>query len=109
MTKENVIKEVITKIRTLGMFEEMNDEQIKLFIDEAVHVILSRRFPFGRKEGEVNFPGEFLQNAFVITKYLLFKQGAEGQTFHSENDIGRAYESSYVPESMLDNIIPMVK
>lgn len=107
MTKEDVANEVMFKIRTLGIFEEMNDEQIKLFIDEAIHVILSRRFPFGRTE--MDFPKEFLQNAFVITKYLLFKQGAEGQTFHSENDIGRAYESSYVPESMLDNIIPLVK
>lgn len=35
------------------------------------------------------------------TVYKLNKRGAEGQTSHSENSIGRVYESADLPTSML--------
>ena len=43
-----------------------------------------------------------------IAVYLYNKQGAEGQTAHSENGISRTYESADVPESMLRGIAPFV-
>ena len=36
-----------------------------------------------------------------ITVYLLNKRGAEGESSHSENGIGRSYESADVPPSLL--------
>lgn len=35
------------------------------------------------------------------TVYFLNKRGAEGQTAHSENGIGRSYETGDIPASML--------
>ena len=36
-----------------------------------------------------------------ITVYMLNKRGAEGESSHSENGIGRSYESADVPPSLL--------
>jgi hypothetical protein len=38
---------------------------------------------------------------------LFNKQGAEGQTSHSENGITRQYEEGDIPHSQLKQIIPM--
>jgi hypothetical protein len=43
-----------------------------------------------------------------IASYLLNKQGAEGETRHSENGIDRTYETADVPPSMLTSVIPFV-
>lgn len=61
-----------------------------------------------------------LRNSNVVeTKYLgvqlrmalefFNKQGAEGQTGHSENGIGRTYEASDVSPSLIGQVVPIVK
>lgn len=39
--------------------------------------------------------------------YLVNKRGAEGETSHSENGIGRVYENADLPASMLRAVTPM--
>ena len=37
---------------------------------------------------------------------LYNKRGAEGEKAHSENGVSRTYESSWVSQQLLDEIIP---
>ncbi len=43
-----------------------------------------------------------------IAAYLLNKQGAEGESRHSENGVDRTYESADIPSSMLSSVVPYV-
>jgi hypothetical protein len=44
-----------------------------------------------------------------IAIYLYDKQGTEGQTSSSENGMNRGYESAGIPNSYVQDIIPMAR
>lgn len=83
-----------------------SDDVLLAYLDIAGRKIINRAYPYGTEETEVPSRYEFLQ--CEIAAYMLNKRGAEGQTAHSENGISRSYESSDVPESLLNAITPMV-
>jgi hypothetical protein len=56
-----------------------------------------------------DLPGRYGGKQVEIAVYLYSKMGAEGQTAHSENGISRSYESADIPDSMLRDIVPLVK
>lgn len=39
---------------------------------------------------------------------LLAKQGAEGETSHSEPEVSRTYENAYISSSVFNNVFPYV-
>lgn len=51
-------------------------------------------------------PSKYDYRQCEIAAFLLNKRGAEGQTAHSENGVGRSYEGGNIPASMLDDITP---
>lgn len=71
----------------------------------AGYEILSRCYPFGYEVCE-KVPRCYEMLQCKIAAYLINKQGADGQTSHSENGISRTYESGGVPESLLGQITP---
>lgn len=68
--------------------------------------IMERCYPFGYKD-DAAVPSRYCLLQCKIAAYLINKEGAEGQTAHSENGVSRSYESGGVPESMLGQITPM--
>lgn len=68
--------------------------------------IMERCYPFGYKD-DATIPKRYELLQCKIAAYLINKEGAEGQTSHSENGVSRSYESGGVPESMLNQITPM--
>ena len=68
--------------------------------------IMERCYPFGYKANQ-DVPERYGVLQCKIAAYLINKEGAEGQTAHSENGVYRTYESGGVPESMLSQITPM--
>lgn len=72
----------------------------------AKSAILSCRFPTG------DFPDElekrYLDLQYRIALDLYNKDGAEGELSHSENGISRSYESSWISEQLLREVIPIV-
>jgi len=40
--------------------------------------------------------------------YITNKIGAEGQLSHSENGVSRQYESSWISEQLLSEVVPIV-
>ena len=66
--------------------------ELHTYLQIAEQEILERCYPFGYEHCDgVPKRSEVLQ--CKIAAYLINKQGAEGQTSHSENGISRSYES----------------
>ena len=83
---------------------EWSDDVLNQYLLIAGEKILNRAYPYDDTARDVPRRYGYLQ--CDIAAYLLNKRGSEGQTSHSENGISRAYESAYVPKSMLDEVIP---
>jgi len=87
--------------------EVADDSVLSELLEQAGAIVLNRRFPFGYpKDAVVPYQYERVQVAIALE--LFSKQGAEGQTAHSENGISRSYEAGDVSPSLLKQIIPMV-
>ncbi len=69
-------------------------------------IVLNRRYPFGPPDTAV-VPAMYEHIQLQIAVELFSKMGAEGQTGHSENGIGRTYEAADVSPSLLKRIVPV--
>lgn len=91
------------KLRTGG-----KDEVLLLdCLESAKSAILSRRYPYGEWPEELE--SRYLDLQFRCAMDLYNKIGAEGETSHSENGVSRGYESSWISESLLQEVTPVVK
>lgn len=90
----------------LGLTDTSEDQLLLTFLSLAEEKILERLYPYDGEKKEL--PQRYNGKQLEIAVYLYNKQGAEGQTAHSENGISRTYESADVPESMLRGIVPFV-
>lgn len=75
-------------------------------LDSAKAAILTRRFPFSEWPEDVEARYKDLQ--FRIAMDLYNRIGAEGQTAHSENGISRTFDSSWISDELLSEIVPKV-
>ena len=85
---------------------EWADDVLTSYLAIAGEKILNRAYPYDDTVKEIPRRYGYLQ--CEIAAYLLNKRGAEGQTAHSENGVGRSYGSADVPEAMLSEIVPHV-
>ncbi len=99
------------KIR-LEITNQEQDELLVELLESAKFAILSRRYPYGNfpidEIGPLIMETRYLDLQLRIAVYLYNKMGAEGQIAHSENGISRSYESSDIPESLLNEVTPLV-
>ena len=97
------------KLQTLKLLTgatDSEDDLLLTLLSLAEGKILERLYPYDHSKETV--PTRYVGKQIEIAVYLYNKQGAEGQTVHSENGISRTYESADVPESMLRGIAPFV-
>lgn len=87
-----------------AMVEEDNEDILLAFLRIAAGHVLRRAYPFRADVSEV--PEKYQTAQLEIAVYLYNKQGAEGETAHSENGVNRTYESASVPDSLLKSITP---
>lgn len=85
-----------------------NDEDnlLSLLLETAGNKLLERLYPYDSSKTVV--PVRYQTKQIEIALFLYNKQGAEGQTSHSENGINRTYENADIPESLLQGITPFV-
>lgn len=103
-------KTMIQKVKTLS--PKTSEEAISVYLEMSVQAILNKLYPFSGSEEyyeEDGLPRKYEPLAIRICVYLIRKEGAEGQTAHIENGVHRSYESADIPQSMLNEVIPMVK
>jgi len=97
------------KLQTLKLLTgatDSEDDLLLALLSLAEGKILERLYPYDHSKETL--PARYVGKQIEIAVYLYNKQGAEGQTVHSENGISRTYESADVPESMLRGIAPFV-
>lgn len=75
-------------------------------LESAKSAIMSRRFPYQEWPDEVET--RYLDLQFRIAMDIYNKIGAEGEIAHSENGVSRSFESSWISESLLQEVTPMV-
>lgn len=79
-------------------------------IESAKNAILSRRFPFTEwpkdNNGDTYVEARYQDLQFRIAMDLYNKIGAEGEKQHSENGISRTFESSWISEQLLSEVMP---
>lgn len=102
---------ILEKLKTyLGITDNSEDTLLSLLLDSADEKILNKKFPFGyTDEQKAKALTQYTNIELDIAIYLYNRRGSEGQTSHSENGIGRGYESAGIPDSFVADIVPMVK
>lgn len=87
--------------------DDTEQDTVLLFLlDLAGNKLLERLYPFDSTKTEV--PARYQFKQIEIALFLYNKQGAEGETSHSENGISRAYENADIPDSLMQGITPFV-
>jgi len=92
--------------------ENTTDEDglLSLLLSQADNKILAKRYPFGcTTEQSTEVLLKYADIELDIAVYLYNRRGSEGQTAHSENGVNRSYEKAGIPDSYVQDIIPMCK
>ena len=103
-----------TKLEDLKIYlkitDDSEDDLLSLLLSKAENKVLNKRYPYGYSDEEKEKALEKYSDIVLdIAVYLYNKQGAEGQTAHSENGISRSYENAGIPDSFVQDIIPVAK
>ena len=100
-------EEKITSLEALISPDTAEQELLNQLIVLSEGIVLNRRYPLGAPEG-ATVPKQYEHIQLLIALELFAKRGAEGQTEHDENGIGRKYENAGVSDSLLRRITPIV-
>lgn len=95
--------EMINKFKLIT--GENDAELFEVYMDLAREAILARRYPFGFTE-ETKVPEKYEGTWFEIALRNYERNGAEGQTYHSENGVHRTY-GNLNDDDLLSRIVPI--
>lgn len=101
--------EILTDVMTYLDDEvtESDKPVLLILINRAIRKVCMKRYPFGYTDEQKNTAVKrYRTTIFEAAVYYWAKQGADGESSHSENSISRAYESE---DSIFFDITPMVK
>ena len=76
-------------------------------LESAKSAIMARRYPYQEWPDELE--SRYLDLQFRCAMDLYNRIGAENEIAHSENGISRSYESSWISESLLQEVTPVAK
>lgn len=100
-----ILQDVITY---LG--DEMSDTDnpvLLILINRAIRKVCAKRYPFGYTERDKETAVErYRDTIFAAAVYYWAKQGADGESSHSENGISRSYHSE---ADLYFDVVPMIK
>ena len=106
--------EQLTHLKLLLSQEgDLSDDLLLLFLKQAESMILNKIYPNGRpnnvgtngKPVPLTVPSEYEYIQLEISVVLFNKQGAEGQSSHSEGGINRSYLNV---DTLLSGVVPYV-
>lgn len=83
--------------------EDVDDDVIEIYLQQAKQKILNHRFPYGTEltDVEARYESDLLELAIVLYN----ERGAEGQETHNENGVNRKWRSE---QQILKSIPRMV-
>lgn len=78
-----------------------------ILIQRAIRKVCAKRYPFGYTDAEKEAAVKrYRDTVFAAAVYYWAKQGADGESNHSENGISRAYEKE---DDIYFDVVPMAK
>lgn len=86
-----------------------DDAKAELYLSMAESIIINRLYSNIGTDETPEFPLRYTSLKLRIAIYLFNKEGAEGETMHTEGGVSRMYGDSDIPASMLNEIVPLVK
>jgi hypothetical protein len=91
-----------------------SDEVLNDLLESSKLIILNRRYPFhdfpiDEETEEYKLEKRYMDLQIRIAVELFAKEGAEGETNHTENGVSRNYASAGVSPALLDEIVPKGK
>ena len=101
--------EILADIITyLGNEVTESDKPVLLIlVNRAIRKVCMKRYPFGCSDDEkMKAVDKYRDTIFEAAVYYWAKQGADGESSHSENSISRTYNSE---DDIFFDVIPMVK
>lgn len=101
------IEKLVLRLGLSASEAERDNALLKELIEAAESAIMNRRFPFGYTD-DTDFPEQYTHLIVPIAMDLYNHMGAEGQISHNENSIQRTYESAWISESLLAQVVPRV-
>ena len=89
--------------------DELPDDSLTVYLEMAADIVLRRAYPFLTDFEDVFVPDRYRTVQVQIANELIAKRGAEGEVIHIEDNVHRDYESAYVSEALLKQIVPYAK
>lgn len=80
----------------------VSDAVLQFYLDNSRDIICDIRFSDAVET-------QYLTLQIKMAIEMFSKRGAEGQTGHSENGINRSYEKADISDSLIGQIIPVVR
>lgn len=90
-----------------GELQSDDDNLLQELLDAAEAAILNRRYPWGYDPETAYVEPRYYDLQVKIAQDLYNKMGAEGETNHRENGVSRIWESNWISESLLREVVPM--
>ena len=100
MTQDEMLSKFKLKIE-----EDAPEDLLRCYLEEAQEVIHNKLYPYAKELMDI--PVKYHNKQISIAVYLYGKNGAEGETMHTEGQVTRMYEKGDVPDSMLKDIMTM--
>lgn len=86
---------------------ETDKPVLLILIQRAIRKVCAKRYPFGYTDTEKETAVKrYRDTIFAVVVYYWAKQGAEGESSHSENGISRAYEKE---DDIYFDVVPFCK
>ena len=86
---------------------ESDKPVLLILVNRAIRKVCTKRYPFGDSDDEKTKAVEkYRDTIFEAAVYYWAKQGADGESSHSENSISRTYNAE---DAIFFDVIPMVK
>ncbi len=83
-----------------------DSNSVEPFLELAKSAVVNRLYPFEDSATFSDVPEKFHARTAEIACYLINKQGAEGETMHTENGVTRTYGGANIPPSYFVGITP---
>lgn len=98
----------MTVVETVMSLTGGDECKVAVYVELAEGDVLNARFPYGKyTEQQKEETLEMYKTTVIKQAVVLFaKEGAEGESSHSENGVSRVY--SDISQSPLADVVPMV-
>lgn len=103
--ESEILNDVITYL--CDEVSEADNPVLLILINRAIRKVCAKRYPFGYTERDKETAVErYRDTIFAAAVYYWAKQGADGESSHTENGIARSYHSE---ADLYFDVVPMVK